>query len=520
MGEVKGKVWIFLAKKVIYGFSLVFLLFLSVISLMYSSDGYVVLVNSPGRAVRSCLLGILAIGGVWWLSSYVLEKMRQFYRWIGAAVLFLAAMSFSAWWIINSANLPQSDPKSIYDIACRAKMHDLLPVAPTGSYMSLWPFQSGLLLFFETILRAVPDGDEMTIQFMYLPLMALSLVSGCMIVRKMFTSVRTRIFWCVLMSLYFPYYFYVNNMYGEIPSMAFSFFSLWMLLGYLDNCRPLRLILAGLSLAGAVAVKKNMLIFGIACLLVLAVMYLADRKKRYIAAVLLLAASMIMGGELPRRFYEYRAKNTMGEGVPAAAYIAMGLQWSEGRAPGAWNGYHSDLYMACNFDAKMTTEISEESIKDSLRYMQKHPAYAVRFFYDKMVEQWAREDCSCLYSTLDFYGERTQKAWSIYQGEGKTRFMFVMDLHQSALYIGAACFCILAMNNWRKRRAGRGGETGKLQNLILLVTFLGGFLFSLFWEAGSRYVMPYCIMLTPYAADGLARVSAAVEGAGRKRKKT
>lgn len=32
--------------------------------------------------------------------------------------------------------------------------------------------------------------------------------------------------------------------------------------------------------------------------------------------------------------------------------------------------------------------------------------------------------------------------------------------------------------------------------------------------AGSRYVMPYCVMLIPYAADGLARVSAAIEERG------
>lgn len=519
MVETKGKVWIFLAKKVIYGFALIFLLFLSAISLIYSSDGYVISVNSIGRMMLSGFAGILAIGGIWWLSSHVLEKMREIYRWAGAVFLFLSAMVFCTWWIINSANLPQSDAKSIYDIACRAKVHDLLPIAPTGSYMSLWPFQSGLVLFFETILRAVPDGNEMTIQFMYLPFMALSLLSGFMVVRKMFSLTRTRIFWCILMYLYLPYYFYVNNMYGETPSIALSFFALWMLLGYLENRKPAGLFLAGLSLAAAVAVRKNMMIFVIACLAVLTVMFLANRRKRYIIAVLFLAASMIAGGVLPRKFYEYRAKNTMGEGVPAVAYIAMGLQWSDGREPGAWNGYHSDLYMACDYDGKLTAEISMEALKDSLRYMREHPAYAVRFFYYKIVGQWAREDCTCLYSTLEFYGERTQKAWNIYRGEAGKRLLFLMAFHQSILYIGAACFCILAAANWKKRRAGRGGETGNLQNLILLVTFIGGFLFSLLWEAGSRYVMPYCVMLIPYAADGLARVSVAMEEKGKERKK-
>lgn len=300
-------------------------------------------------------------------------------------------------------------------------------------------------------------------------------------------------------------------MYGEIPGIALILFSMWMLLGYLENGRIVRLLLAFFSLAGAVAVRKNMVIFAIACLIVLAVMFLEDRKKRYIFAIFFLTISVIAGSVLPRKFYEYRAKNTMGEGIPAVAYIAMGLQWSEGRAPGAWNGYHSDLYIACDYDAEKTAQISAEELKDSLRYMRENPAYAVRFFYYKLVEQWAREDYACLYSTLDFYGERTEKAWNIYQGTSGKRFLFFMALHQSIVYIGAACFCILAAGNWKKRRKGRGGETGSLQNLILLITFIGGFLFSMLWEAGSRYVMPYCLMLIPYAADGLARVSIAIE---------
>lgn len=199
----------------------------------------------------------------------------------------------------------------------------------------------------------------------------------------------------------------------------------------------------------------------------------------------------------------------MGAGVPAVAYVAMGLQWSEGRAPGSWNGYHSSLYMECGYDEKLTAKISFEAVRDSLRYMANNPVYTVRFFYYKLVEQWDREDAMCLYGTLNFYGERTQAAWNIYEGDAKEKLLFVMAVHQGILYIGAACFCVLAAVNWKKRRTG--GGTGRLQNLILLVTFIGGFLFSLLWEAQSRYIMPYCVMLIPYAADGLARISCGME---------
>lgn len=496
-------IWIVRAKKVIYGSALVALLFLSIVSLIYSSDGYVLTVNSPLRICLSLIWGaillVLCRGVV-----YCVEKLPRIWHVVGGMVLFVSAVSFSAWWIVNSANMPQSDAKAVYDIACRAKEHDLLPIAPTGSYMSLWPFQSGLVMFMETILRLIPNADEMTIQWMYLPFMALSLISGYMVVKKMFPSIMTRVIWCILMFLCFPYYFFINNMYGDVPGIALTLFTMWMLLEYTDKPVWVKLVFAGMGLAVAVAVRKNTMIFCIACILVFGVQLLVYRKKQYLFVILLVLVSSAAGAVLPGKVYEYRAKNTMGEGVPAIAYIAMGLQWSEGRSPGAWNGYHSDLFMECGYDSDLTAEISLESVEDSLEYMVKHPMYMTQFFYYKLVYQWAREDYGCLYATLDFYDNRTSAAWDIYQGKAKDRYIDIMAIHQSVVYIGAVGFCILGAVRWKKK------EDYNIQNLIPLVAFIGGFLFSIIWEASSRAVMAYFVLIIPYAADGVAGVSSRV----------
>lgn len=237
--------------------------------------------------------------------------------------------------------------------------------------------------------------------------------------------------------------------------------------------------------------------------------YVARRRLHYLSLLLVLIVATVAGSILPQRFYEYRAKNTMGRGVPAIAYIAMGMQWSEGRSPGGWNGYHSDLFMKCSYNTELTAQISAEAVKDSLGYMTKHPDYMVKFYYYKLTEQWEREDFQCLYETLDFSGERTPAAWDIYQGKTKERLLSIMSVHQSLVYIGACCFCISGAVRWRKgKKNGKSSvDVRQSERLILLVTFIGGFLFSMIWEAGSRYVMPYFVMLIPYAADGLTDIS-------------
>ena len=53
---------------------------------------------------------------------------------------------------------------------------------------------------------------------------------------------------------------------------------------------------------------------------------------------------------------------------------------------------------------------------------------------------------------------------------------------------------------------GKAGD-GKynLWQRVLTVTIIGGFLFYMFWEGGSRYTLPYMVCMLPYAAKGIAR---------------
>ena len=43
----------------------------------------------------------------------------------------------------------------------------------------------------------------------------------------------------------------------------------------------------------------------------------------------------------------------------------------------------------------------------------------------------------------------------------------------------------------------------KMENWILLIAIVGGFLFSIIWEAMSRYVLPYAVYTIPLAAIGM-----------------
>ena len=46
---------------------------------------------------------------------------------------------------------------------------------------------------------------------------------------------------------------------------------------------------------------------------------------------------------------------------------------------------------------------------------------------------------------------------------------------------------------------------------MLLISIIGGVLFHMLWEAKSRYVLPYFILMIPMAAGGLAELSGLLE---------
>ena len=65
------------------------------------------------------------------------------------------------------------------------------------------------------------------------------------------------------------------------------------------------------------------------------------------------------------------------------------------------------------------------------------------------------------------------------------------DRWQMIVYAGMLCYFLLAVRK----------DSNILQH-TLAVTMIGGFLFSIIYEAKARYIFPYYVFMFPYAAMG------------------
>lgn len=322
---------------------------------------------------------------------------------------------------------------------------------------------------------------------------------------------------------------------------------------YRDNVSPggsYRIIFTGfgsiLFLTLSVMLRKNSLIPIIAVLLVLLFEALRpDRNSKMRLGLLIMAVCLAVTsvGILPlvQKCYEKKAGNTLSSGVTAMSYLAMGMQEAS-RGCGWYNGFNIDTYDTAGMDTALANEISRLAIDERLAYFREHPGYTADFYLHKHLSQWADGTYASRQATLATYGGRSAFFKEVYEGSLSGGYIEWCNAWQNVLYLGVLVLCIDSLKKRRESRAAghmdertadrmaehttrrtadhmadrldadrhgtdRHGTdrlgADRLYVYVGLIAVLGGFLFHTFWEANSRYIFSYSLLLMPYCGVGV-----------------
>ena len=257
-----------------------------------------------------------------------------------------------------------------------------------------------------------------------------------------------------------------------------------------------------LFLTLSVMLRKNSLIPVIAVLLVLLFEALRPGRNGKMRLGLLimavcLAVTSVNVLPLTQKIYEKKAGNTLSSGVTAMSYLAMGMQEAS-RGCGWYNGFNIDTYDAAGMDTALANEISRLAIDERLAYFREHPGYTADFYLHKHLSQWADGTYASRQATLATYGGRSSFFKEVYEGSLSGGYIEWCNAWQNVLYLGMLVFCI---DSLKKRRESRVAD--RLYVYVGLIAVLGGFLFHTFWEANSRYIFSYSLLLMPYCGAGV-----------------
>lgn len=405
--------------------------------------------------------------------------------------------------IVFGKTVPAADAMSIYRTAQEFSMGNTVSIHPTDSYLSYYPHQTGLMAFFELLhrlYRLLPT-DLPAYHFFKCGYVALT----CMII--LFQKASVRLLWkdqkaeCLYLLLAganLPFLMYSSFVYGEIPSFACFSAGLYFLLKLLSSETSKRPVLTGaaslLFLTLSVMLRKNNLILITAVFIVVFLQWLKSRRKSLLVFSLLCALCCFSILPLVQKSYELRAGSRLSSGVPAISYLAMGMQESS-RAEGWYNGFNFETYRGTGLDTDATARLSREAIRSRLAYFKQHPAYALNFYLHKHLSQWADGTYASRQATLATFGGRSRFMQDLYEGKYSVLFISYSNVYQNVLYLGALLFCIFGM--CRPRR-------NDLPEYLGMIGVTGGFLFHMIWEANSRYILLYSLLLMPYCARGFS----------------
>lgn len=423
------------------------------------------------------------------LSEKMQNRVKRIVLWVA-----MSAQGVGGYlWIAAADRCPKGDQESIYHSAVQF-LNGEYQALNRGSYCGLYPHQLGLVSFEKCMFQLFGTTDYHVVQFIFV----LMVVGTCYVTYRMLGEltehVSTVVLGMLLEGMCLLPIFYSCWLYGEVPYVFFAMLAAWMLLIFCKKEKWRYLVAFGAATTMAVLVRKNALILLVAFALVAGVYALCKKKYGVLAAIMLVLLIPNLCYEGIFKIYELRSGIPHSEGLPSNDFVYIGLVETEGERYG-WDFYPStQIYYDCDKNPEATKIAVNRLIAERWLEMKKEPGYFVKFFKGKMLSQWNAPLYQAMYFNYvheDVHMPRITTFLDKLSGEYYEAILWGADRMQMIVYLGMLLYFGLAVKK----------DSDILQHL-LAVTIIGGFFFSLMWEAKTRYIFPYYMMMFPLAAIG------------------
>lgn len=491
--------------RTVQGMMLLISLLLGYWAICYTHS-YPVDLNENGLALvsdsmgRNLLIFCVVLVSAWLVQWVVLRgseagKQKRVRRFAIAVTLSMGALL--AAWVSVCHITPVWDQMQVYLDAMDFKAGNFTDMM---GYIYMCPHQYGLTFLYEIFLAF--GGGYRLLQYVNVLMVMCTVWCAYQLVEELFGDARASLYVVVGNMLFFPMWIYVNYVYGELLSIGFGMLGIRFLVRWCHRQKNSAALLSLLFLSVAALARTNVLVVLIAACIVMLVHSLGQRSRaKLVMAVLVMLVPLGAIGAM-RWSYELRSGIRIEGGIPSSMYVAMGMQQSYGGA-GVYNGYNNSVFRGqAESDEERANEIAMTYIRERLQEFRADPAMTREFYKEKIQEQWNEPTFCSLVMTATFEEPPTGLVEKLYYGSWQQRFRDFMNRYVTVLYLGVILYCAISL--LRKP---------DILQCLLLVGVIGGFLFSILWEAKSRYVLPYIILLIPYMAVGISHALTYLEKA-------
>lgn len=271
--------------------------------------------------------------------------------------------------------------------------------------------------------------------------------------------------------------------YGDIPSLSLCLFSVYFMMKYTETKKIVYPIFASIFTMLAYLMRMNSLIFIIATVMYLLFNLIKDFRKKEIKEKILNTAIIIMyifisifPSTLVKNYYVEKYNLDKNKVYPNESYLLMAME----EAPRGNGWYNEPTAEAAIRNPEGIRSEYVERIKSRLGYFLQNPGYAFNFYTMKITSMWTENTYSAIRNNTSTENDPLEK------------YVEPLTFYQKALLI-LTCVCSLIVLIQNRKNIS-------MEIIFLITIFIGGFAFHILWEAKSRYIIPYIVVLIPVAA--------------------
>lgn len=474
------------------------------------------------------LLAVLAKAG-----KYKAPKAEK----AGIAAAFVS-LFLSLGFLVILQSKPYMDCSALVEIASAFNKGDFSALnSPTGdTYLYIYPFQIGYIVYLQIIFRIFGDGNYFAVQvinafFAAWMVWSIFKIAGELSAAKTETAAKKepadgtaffaaedeknqfQFITAVLLVFCLPLFIDVTFVYGDVPGWAFGTAAFYCVLHWVHNRSRYRyLIFAAMLLTCGYMLKTNIAVFIVAAVIVIFLECLRNRQwKPFLLALMCVVLPVLVNSGVKEGYAKVAGVDEFPPGTPSTCWIAMGMIESNDFENGWYNGYNIQTFEESGYNTEIADEMAKATIRERISLFAHHPGYAAKFYLRKFVSAWNDPEFDSQIK-MNWGTRRNERIspiakWLIWGNGGNILYWIMNILH---FIIFASCFAEV-VRALRKR-----DDLSRMISYSILLPF-GGMLFHLLWETQARYMIGYYCMLFPAAGDGLVHLSSEWKRAAEKR---
>lgn len=374
-----------------------------------------------------------------------------------------------------------------------------------GEYLYNYSFQIGLAALLEVIYRFFGVENFLVFQMINIACIMVFLWVMNRITLELFEEERLCRLEAVLSMGMLPLFLFSVFVYGDIIGWAFGAGAIYHMIRYLKTDRWQPVLISSILLAAGIVIKSNVSILLVAAVIVILLNVFYKHHYRILVMLLpMLVLPTLFTGAVESVYAGRAGLEKYPEGIPKIAWVAMSMQETDegGYACGWYNGYNWVIYQRNDYDREKTTQACLANLNQSLHRFAHEQKYALNYFYKKFTSQWNAPTFQSMI-TAEWSVRHIERVlplanYFIYE-KGRDILYGIMNIYHFFLFLSASIALLRMRKEW------------SLPKAYLILNIFGGFFFHMIWEAQSRYIVGYFVLMLPLAACGCSRAFQAWE---------